>query len=381
MLTRPHRIPPFSRLLCLGLLALLAVSPAMAHTLRPAIATVAFHEGGRVELAIETNLEAMLAGIGPQHADTRDAPNAQAYDRLRTLPPADLAAEFSSFAPGLLAVIRPDVDGRPLDLVLDGVDVPEVGDLALARKTVVRLHGQLPSGAATFRWTWPSAYGNCALRLQVGDGPVVRSHWLTDGATSPPFALDATLLPRPVGSVVVDYLVLGFTHILPLGADHILFVLGLFLLSLRLAPILWQVTAFTLAHTITLALTIYGVLSLPASVVEPLIALSIAYVGIENILTPRLHAWRVVVVFAFGLLHGMGFAGVLTEIGLPESEFVAALISFNVGVEFGQLAVIVLALLAVGGLRAKPWYRRRIVIPASAAIALTGLYWTVTRLA
>ena len=364
-----------------GLLALCAAAPAVAHTLRPAIATVAFHDGGRVELAIETNLEALITGIGPQHADTRDAPNAQAYDRLRALPPAALAAEFADFAPGFVPGIRPDVDGRPLELVLDGVDVPEVGDLALARKSVVRLHGQLPRDAATFRWSWPAAHGNCALRLQYGDGPVIQSHWLTGGAASPPFALDAGMLPRPVTAVMVDYLVLGFTHILPLGVDHILFVLGLFLLSLRLAPILWQVTAFTLAHTITLALTIYGVLSLPASVVEPLIALSIAYVGIENILTPRLHPWRVVIVFAFGLLHGMGFAGVLTEIGLPESEFLAALISFNVGVEFGQLAVIVLALLAVGGLRGRPWYRRRIVIPASAAIARTGLYWTVTRLA
>ena len=126
-------------------------------------------------------------------------------------------------------------------------------------------------------------------------------------------------MPRPRLAVAADYLTLGFTHILPRGLDHLLFVLGIFLLSRQLAPILWQVTAFTVAHTITLGLTLYGFVALPSTVFEPLIALSIVYVGVENGLTPRLRRWRVVVVFGFGLLHGMGFDGVLTGIGLPVS--------------------------------------------------------------
>ncbi len=138
-------------------------------------------------------------------------------------------------------------------------------------------------------------------------------------------------------------------------------------------------TAFTLAHTITLAMSIYGLISLSPAIVEPLIAASIVYVGVENVLTRTLHSWRVVIVFLFGLLHGMGFAGVLTDIGLPESEFVTALITFNIGVEFGQLAVIALALLAVGWFRQRDWYRQRVIIPGSAAIALVGLYWTLER--
>ena len=176
------------------------------------------------------------------------------------------------------------------------------------------------------------------------------------------------------GQVVRTYLELGFTHILPKGTDHILFVLGIFLLSIRLRPILMQVTAFTVAHTITLALTIYGVVSLSPRIVEPLIALSIVYVAVENILTPKLSPWRVAVVFAFGLLHGMGFAGVLAQLGLPRSEFLPALLSFNAGVELGQLAVISIAFLLIGlPFRNKPWYRRRIVIPGSIAIAAVGL--------
>ena len=135
-----------------------------------------------------------------------------------------------------------------------------------------------------------------------------------------------------------------------------------------------------MAHSITLGLTIYGVFSLPSSIVEPLIALSIAYVAIENVLTSELHAWRPFVVFGFGLLHGMGFAGVLQEIGMPRSEFLTALVSFNVGVELGQLAVITLAFALTGlWFRNRSWYRGRIVVPASLAIAATGLYWTVER--
>ena len=182
--------------------------------------------------------------------------------------------------------------------------------------------------------------------------------------------------------MALDYVGLGYIHILPKGLDHILFVLGLFLLSKKFKPLLWQVTAFTLAHTITLALSIYGVISVSSLIIEPLIALSIAYVGIENMLTRELKPWRVAIVFLFGLLHGMGFAGVLTELGLPESQFVTALITFNVGVELGQLSVILLAFLAVFWLRKnEELYRKLIILPGSLGISLMGLFWTWERLA
>jgi hypothetical protein len=208
----------------------------------------------------------------------------------------------------------------------------------------------------------------------------VQAEFLKAGQLSKPFPLGEQLQPKSRSEVIVEYIVLGFTHILPLGLDHILFVLGIFLLSLHLKPLLLQVTAFTVAHTITLALSLYGVIAVPASIVEPLIALSIVYVAVENITTSELKPWRVYVVFGFGLLHGMGFAGVLTELGLPSNEFVTALIAFNVGVELGQLAVIGGAFFAVGfWFRDKPWYRQRIVIPGSLGIAVMGAWWTVQR--
>ena len=102
--------------------------------------------------------------------------------------------------------------------------------------------------------------------------------------------------------------------------------------------------------------------------------------AVENIVSDRLSRWRPAVVFSFGLLHGLGFAAVLQEFGLPENGFFAALIGFNVGVELGQVVVIALAFLLVGlWFRTKPWYRRRIAVPASALIALVGAFWFLQR--
>jgi HupE / UreJ protein len=188
-------------------------------------------------------------------------------------------------------------------------------------------------------------------------------------------------VPPTRGQIARQYLALGYTHILPKGSDHILFVLGIFLLSTRLKPVLLQVTAFTVAHTITLALTIYGVVSLRPAIVEPLIALSIVYVAVENVATSELKPWRIALVFGFGLLHGMGFAGVLSQLGLPRAEFLTALLCFNAGVELGQLSVILAAFVLIGlPFRRMPWYRRRVVIPISVGIAAVGLFWAIQRI-
>jgi hypothetical protein len=202
---------------------------------------------------------------------------------------------------------------------------------------------------------------------------------VTPGAGSRPLALTGPAVPPGAGETLRRFLALGVTHILPFGLDHVLFVAGLALLSPRLAPLLAQVTAFTLAHTLTLALSSYGVVSLPSRLVEPLIALSIVYVGVENAVSPRLRPSRVVLVFAFGLLHGLGFAGVLAEMGLPDRHHLLALLAFNVGVELGQLAVIAIVsgALALWALRGGD--RRALVRPASLGIAAIGLFWTVER--
>jgi hypothetical protein len=177
------------------------------------------------------------------------------------------------------------------------------------------------------------------------------------------------------------YLQLGYQHILPLGFDHILFVLSLFLLSPKLKPVLWQATAFTIAHSVTLGLAMYHVINPPTRIVEPLIALSILYVALENIFSPRLKASRVGVVFLFGLVHGLGFAGALGQLGLPPNAYLLSLVMFNVGVELGQMTVILLAyFLLARWFGRQPYYRKRIVIPLSVMIAGIAAFWTVQRI-
>jgi hypothetical protein len=181
------------------------------------------------------------------------------------------------------------------------------------------------------------------------------------------------------GNLLARFVALGYKHILPSGLDHILFVLGLFFFSTRMRPLLWQVTAFTIAHSITLGLALLGVLSIPARVTDPLIALSIAVVGLENVFFRQVKASRWIIVFAFGLVHGMGFASALAGLGLPEGGFWPALIGFNAGVEMGQLCVIAAAFALTFGFRGKAWYFKGVVVPVSLLISAVGLYWAVTR--
>ncbi len=192
--------------------------------------------------------------------------------------------------------------------------------------------------------------------------------------------INYALEKAPVHHVIWFYLQLGLTHIIPQGADHILFVTGLCLLSTRIKTILWQATAFTVAHSVTLALSMKNIIVLPGAVVEPIIALSILFVAAENILLTELKAWRIFIVFLFGLIHGMGFASALNEIGLPPNKFVTSIISFNAGVELGQIAVIAAVfLLIIIPFGKKPWYRTRIVYPLSTIIALIAAWWTIER--
>jgi hypothetical protein len=243
-----------------------------------------------------------------------------------------------------------------------------------------RLTGAMPRDATRLRWLYGIVADPYPLEIRQPDGSSA-VEWIDGTNWSGVIDLSRSFTPPTRAEIARQYVWLGFTHILPKGLDHILFVVGLFLLSPRPRILLLQVTAFTIAHSITLAMSIYGVVSAPSRIVEPLIALSIVYVAIENLLTRELRPWRVGLVFVFGLLHGLGFAGVLSELGLPREQFLTALLTFNAGVEAGQLTVIALALVAVSPVLKRGWYRQRVAIPASIVIAVVGLYWTLVRVA
>lgn len=171
----------------------------------------------------------------------------------------------------------------------------------------------------------------------------------------------------------------GFLHVIPAGLDHILFILGIFLLSPKLKPLLTQSLVFTIAHSITLGLTVAGKIPFDAGIIEPLIALSIAYVAIENLFLKELKPWRLGLIFALGLLHGMGFGSVMRELPIDPNQLIVPVISFNLGVEVAQVAILLTALGLTFWWNEKKeyqWFR----IASSLAIALTGLVWTVQRL-
>jgi len=199
--------------------------------------------------------------------------------------------------------------------------------------------------------------------------------------------LDESGQVRGFWSTLRLYVGIGVGHILPAGLDHILFVLALFLSSTSVRALVIQISTFTVAHTATLGLAAVGVIAPQASIVEPLIAATIAWVAVENLFFRDMPKWRPVIVFGFGLVHGMGFAGFFGELGLPAGQFWSALIGFNVGVEIGQLSVVAVAFLLGWLLRRyladthhEPSYRRYVVLPCSVAIGITGVWWAVSRL-
>jgi len=177
-----------------------------------------------------------------------------------------------------------------------------------------------------------------------------------------------------------SFFVMGIWHILS-GYDHLVFLFGLVLLRARVKQLLAVVTALTVAHSITLALATLGVLAPSPKIIEPAIALSIAYVGIENFFVKDgSKRWRIT--FPFGLIHGFGFAGALREIDLPKAQIPTALVTFNLGVEAGQLAVMAVVRPLVFFLREKEsWFDPKAVRILSGAVAIAGGIWFVTRVA
>lgn len=347
-----------------------------AHEVSPTIADFRV-DGDEIRFEMRMSAEAFVAGINLDGmADTNESDRSDVYDRLRALEPDAFAPELRSFLQDWLPRIGVEANG-PVTLSLEGVQIEPVGNVDLPRATAVMLRGALPEDARAMVFTWPEGAGGLVLR-QMGVSEPFTGYLDGGQATGP--------IPLAGGGAAggwqafVEYIPVGFDHILPKGLDHILFVLGLFFLSTRMGPLIWQISAFTLAHTVTLAMGALGIVTIPGSIVEPLIAASIVYVAVENLFAKGLNPWRPVVVFGFGLLHGLGFASVLEEFGLPAGQFLPALIGFNVGVEIGQLTVIALAFLAVGlWFGQKDWYRRAIAMPASLVIAAVGAYWFVER--
>ena len=361
-------------------LVILFASPvsAAAHPLTFTDTTVALRADGTFEVDLIVDLDALALGAS-QAAD-----DAELVATLRALSAAELDGRVSRLRTLFQRRVRLRFDGEPAPFA---VSFPDRGTPAATESAIptllgltARLTGTVPTGATELEFFASRAFSDVHLTIRDETRDLATRSVLERGARSDPFTLTGPIEPPTTLEIGRQYLQLGFVHIVPRGLDHILFVLGLCLLAIRVGALVWQVTAFTVAHAVTLSLAVFNVVSLPPAVVEPLIALSIAYVAIENVATDRLPPWRPAVVFGFGLLHGLGFAEVLRELGLPDQERLLGLVSFNVGIELGQLLVIAAALGAVGWLRHRTWYRTRVTVPASIVIAAVGLFWAVERI-
>lgn len=328
-------------------------------------------------MVLQLNAEAILAGVDlGAYTDTNDAPQAPEYDRLRALETGTLREVFEAEWPNVIARVRVETeDARISPWVVLAIDIEDPENPDLVRTTGV-----------TATWTgrverlqirWHERFGPLILRQQGVEKPYTAI--LENGEPSEWILADLGE-QRSKTQIFIDNIPVGFVHILPKGWDHILFVLGLFFFSTQLRPLITQISLFTLAHTITLALAALGYVNVSGAIVEPLIALSICVVAIENIFVRKLTLYRYAIIFAFGLLHGLGFASVFADLQTDLNGYLAALIGFNIGVELGQLTVISAAAIALWLPFARnARYQTLIAIPASIAIACVGLYWFVER--
>lgn len=321
----------------------------------------------------------------------------------------------------MLPETRTDPDGLPLDRDVVMASPPE--ELARIRKeteATLRMLLRLTFAGEEVPWriefpdfekepfALPEELGNFALlstRLVIDPVPGagdLRIHWSGEQETELIILIDEGDDARIIstlrgGSLMLlnqaesgeslpvespwtgGWLQSGFHHVLPLGLDHMLFMLGLFLLLPKWKPLLGQSLLFTVAHSITLALAVLGWVSLPDQLVEILIAASIAWIGVENLVTRKLGKRRLFLVFGFGLLHGLGFASVLADKlgGVPRDRLTGPLLGFNVGVELAQITVLCAAFLILWPLRK---WTLQVQIIGSALVALAGLGWMIERI-
>ena len=354
----------------------LKVAAVKAHEISPSILDLSI-SSNVVQLKLRLSVEAILADVNLSETDnTNFSQNSFKYDELRSLNPEEIKNYFSNRWSDLAPLIQVNQSGRALELNFSELSVPEIGNLELTRISHLYIEAELKN-EDPISFSWDPKFGPVVVRQMGVQNGITQ--FLQNGDKSDLIYFNDNVQYTKLNAFL-DYIPVGFEHIIPKGWDHIIFVLGLFFFSTKLRPLVWQISAFTVAHTFTLALGSIGYIKIVPEIVEPLIALSIVFIAVENIFFDRLSKWRPIVIFIFGLLHGLGFASVLGEFGLPDGFFIAALLGFNLGVEIGQLTVVLLAFITLGyWFNKKDYYQISIANPISIIIGLVGAYWFIER--
>ncbi len=356
---------------------------AHADVVKPALVEISIFNDKKVEISIDLSIEAVMTGIGTQYKNTTDAPNSDQYDELRALEAEALRERFKGFENDFLKQFRFLVNGEKKPLTLSNVFIDIIGYKQRPRKSTLTYTTQLKQWPKVLFWQYPEVYGDSALRWRIYEKDKYTWSdwsWLRDGKPSGNIVIDH---PEPMSGMdrFNQFVSIGFDHVIPLGWDHILFIVGMALSSLLWKRLLLLVTTFTLAHTFTLGLATYGLVDVPARIVEPLIAFSIAYVAIENLIKQSSSRRQNIIVFIFGLIHGLGFASMLKTFEMPAQHFFVTLLGFNVGVEIAQIAIVLFVVSIVLGAKAlKLNYHQLLVTPISIVIALIGVWWGIERI-
>src|SRR5210317_636429 len=346
-----------------------------SHEIKPAIVDLIIADG-QASIDFKINAEQILSGVdASQYQDTNDAPQAELYDQFREKNEEELKQDIQQNWNLFQDQITINgLEGSSLslvDLMIDQDVNPEY-----PRDT--NLKTEVPLNQNQFTIQFATELGPVVIRQfeDISKENMIFSTYLQPGEIS------AELSPvsqATISQTIIEYIILGMEHIVPKGLDHILFIFGVFFFAVKLKPLLWQVTMCTLAHSLTLILASLKLVFIPASIIEPLIALSIGYVAFENIFQrqgkfhSRSNAIRYAVIFFFVLIHGLGFVFVLEDIGLPTGQLILSLLSFNIGVEIAQIGLVVLAYLLMFYPSKQLWYRKAIQIPCSFVIGLIGI--------
>ena len=375
-------------IVCIITLTLSVGQRSFSHEISPAIAELSIKEN-IVEINFYFSVEIFLADIDASIiTDTNETNKSEVYDDLRARDSTEIENIFKSKSNTFIDLITVKSEQEMLQVKFLDIKVSENRDVTIPRESKITLSVATKTDDVKIIFGWDKKLGPLIVRQVAEEEYATQndteydlySSYLSPGELSAPIVRGGVL---PVSSVEIikSYLVIGFEHIIPKGLDHILFVLGLYLFATKISQLILQVSIFTIAHTITLAMASLGYVKVPAIIVEPLIALSISYVALETLWHTKIGWSRLLIIFGFGLLHGLGFASVLMDIGLNPAHLITGLISFNIGVEFGQLTVIIIAHIAIGITFSKTrFYRSFIQIPLSLIIAAIGGWWFVERI-
>ncbi len=356
---------------------------SISHEIKPSIADFIYDES-YLNFKIRLNAELILSNIDASTVSNTDSSTlSEIYDKFRILSKEDLEQMFQNSWSEISSNIDIKINNELKKITLIKTEVEDIKNYEISRDTHVYFRVLIDKNSEQFTFRWIKNYGPIILRENNNNKleDELVTEYLQSGIESSKFSFKENNFRKTFNSFS-KFFILGIQHIIPKGLDHILFIFGLFLFSSSLKKLISQITIFTIAHSITLVFVSLSLMRINPQIVEPIIALSIVYIGLENIFKKYIKEYlRYIVILFFGLLHGLGFALVLSDIGYQSGDLFVNLLSFNLGIEVAQISIVLVLYLLVALKFAKNKnYRIFFQVPSSILISSIGLYWFFERI-